>query len=73
MLKIFSSSGGHKFFQISPGIKLLPDRGTKSIHLLAGVAYSGTGETISESLLTGKATGVHLTGALGHGVSIFIT
>ena len=68
MLKIFFFIGGHKFFLISPGIKLLHDRGTKPIHLFVGEAKFGTGETISANLLTGEATGEHLTGALGLGV-----
>ena len=61
MLKILYFSGGYQLFQISPGIKSLYYRRRKSIHLL-------TGEAISANLSTGEATGVHLTGALGHGV-----
>ena len=61
MLKILYFSGGYQLFQISPGIKSLYYRRRKSIHLL-------TGEAISANLSTGKATGAHLTGALGHGV-----
>ena len=35
-LKIFYFSVGHYFFQISPGIKALCDRGRKRVRLLAG-------------------------------------
>ena len=50
MLKILYFSGGYQFFQISPGIKFIYDRGRKGIHFLTGEAYCGTGEAISENL-----------------------
>ena len=68
MLKILCFSGGHQFFQISPGIKSLYDWGRKHIHLLAGEAKFGTGEAISGNLLAGEATGTHFTGVLRQGV-----
>ena len=70
MLKILYFSGGHQFFQISPGIKSLHDRGKKRMHLLAGETKFGTGETTSAYLLTGAPTEAHLTRALGQGVLI---
>ena len=70
MLKILYFSGGNQIFQISPGIKSLEDRRKKLIHLLAGEAQFRTKETTSGNLSTREATGVHLTGALGHGVPI---
>ena len=70
MLKILYFSGGHQFFQILPGIKSLHDRGKKLIHLLAGEAQLGTGETTSAYLSTGTPTEAHLIGALGQGVLI---
>ena len=68
MLKILFIRGGPQFFQISPGIKSLYHWGRKSIHLNAEKAQFGAGETISTNLLTGEATGVHLTRALAQGV-----
>ena len=70
MLKILCSSGSHQSFQIPPGIKSIYDLGKKHIHLLAGEAKLRNGEVISANLLAGEATGVHLTGVLGQGVSI---
>ena len=37
---------------------------------MTGQAQFGTGEAIPENLLTGEATGAHLTGAVGQGVSL---
>ena len=47
MLEILYFSGGHQIFQTSPGVKCLYGRGRKLIHLLAGEALFGAGETIS--------------------------
>ena len=38
MLKIICFSGDHQFFQISPGIRSLYERGKEPINLLAGDA-----------------------------------
>ena len=38
MLKIICFSGDHQFFQISPGIRSLYERGKEPINLLAGKA-----------------------------------
>ena len=38
MLKIICFSGDHQFFQISPGIRSLYERGKEPINLLAGEA-----------------------------------
>ena len=65
ILKILYFSGGYQFFQISPGIESLYDRGKTLIHLLAGEIKFGTEEANSPNLSTGEATEVHLTGALG--------
>ena len=48
MLKILYFSGAYQFFQISPGIKFIYDRGRK--HYLAEEAHFGTGEVILENL-----------------------
>ena len=61
MPKILYFGGGYQILQISLGMKSLYDRYREHIHLL-------TREAISENLLTGEATRVHLTRALGQGV-----
>ena len=48
MLKTLYFSGAYQFFQISPGIKFIYDRGRK--YFLAEEAYFGTGVVISENL-----------------------
>ena len=72
MLKILYFSGGYQFFQISPGIKSLHDRSDrdrKLIHIMAGEAQFAIGVVILGNLSTGEATGAHLTGELGQGVT----
>ena len=66
MLKILYFSGSYQLFQISLGIKSLYFRVEKFIHW-PGRQFE-TKEEMSASLSTGEANGVHLTGALGHGV-----
>ena len=68
MLKIICFSGDHQFFQISPGIRSLYERGKEPINLLAGEALFGTGVAILENLLAGEATRAHLTLTLGQDV-----
>ena len=68
LIKILYFSGNQHSFHNSPRIKSHYDRGQKLFHLLAGEGCFRTGETVSANLLTGEATGAHLTGALGLGV-----
>ena len=70
MLKILYFSGGYQFFQISPEIKSLHDRGRKPIHLLEREAKFATGDVISTNVSTEKATRAHLIGALGQGEEV---
>ena len=71
MLEILYFSEHHQFFQNSPGIKSLYDRGRKRFYLLAGGhavgpgARWGGGGVISAKLSTGEATG-----KLGQGISL---
>ena len=57
ILKIFYFIGGHQFFQISPGIKSLNDRGRKLIHLLAGRHNLGPGRQFQQIYWRGKPPG----------------
>ena len=71
MLEILYFSEHHQFFQNSPGIKSLYDRGRKRFYLLAGGHNLGPGArgggvgVISAKLSTGEATG-----KLGQGISL---
>ena len=64
-LRILYFDGNYQFFQKSPGIKFLYDRGRELFHLL-------TGETHSTKSLTREDTGTCLTGALGQGICDFM-
>ena len=57
ILKIFYFIGDHQFFQISPGIKSLNDRGRKLIHLLAGRHNLGPGRQFQQIYWRGKPPG----------------